>query len=107
MTFQYLKSSNSIIEKRKEPLKRNKNQFLLFCKCSCLDIQNKQTNKNVADTTFKGGKNLLHDRYLLKRYPKLVGQSRITYAVATIFIFARFVKYIPGVTNFFVEIALQ
>ena len=44
---------------------------------------------------------------IFQKYPKLGGQSRITYAVATIFIFARFVKYIPGVTNFFVEKALQ
>ena len=63
----------------------------------------KQTRKNVADTTFKGGKSILHDQYLLERYPKLGGQSRITYAVATIFIFARFVKDILGVSIFFVE----
>ena len=47
----------------------------------------KQTSKNVADTTFKGGKSILHDQNLLERYPKLGGQSRITYAVATISIF--------------------
>ena len=34
----------------------------------------KQTSKNVADTTFKGGKSILHDQYLLERYPKLGGQ---------------------------------
>ena len=60
----------------------------------------KQTSKNVADTTFKGRKSILHDQYLLERYPKLGGQSRITYAVATIFIFSRLVKDILGVTNF-------
>ena len=60
----------------------------------------KQTSKNVADTTFKGGKSILHDQYLLERYPKLGGQSRITYAVATIFMFSRLVKDILGVTNF-------
>ena len=42
----------------------------------------KQTSKNVADTTFKGGKGILHDQHLLERYPKLGGKSRITYAVA-------------------------
>ena len=63
----------------------------------------KQTSKNVADTTFKGGKSILHDQYLLERYPKLGGESRIIYAVATIFIFARFGKDIFGATNFFVE----
>ena len=56
----------------------------------------KQTRKNVADTTFKGGKSILHDQHLLGRHPKLGGQSRITYAVATIFKFARFVKDILG-----------
>ena len=61
----------------------------------------KQTSKNIAGTTFKGGKNILHDQYLLGRYPKLGGQSRITYAVATTFIFARFVKDILGVTNLY------
>ena len=71
----------------------------MFYKCSCLDIK-KKTSKNVADTTFKGGKSILHDQYLLGRYPKLGGQSRITYAVATIFIFPRFVKDILGVTIF-------
>ena len=45
----------------------------------------------------------MHDQYLLERYPKLGGQSKIIYAVATIFIFARFMKDILGVTNFFVE----
>ena len=60
----------------------------------------KQTSKNIAGTTFKGGKDILHDQYLLGRYPKLGGQSRITYAVATTFIFARFVKDIHGVTIF-------
>ena len=60
----------------------------------------KQTSKNIADTTFKGRKSILHDHYLLVRYPKLGGQSRITYAVATILIFARFVKDILGVTIF-------
>ena len=59
-----------------------------------------QTSKNVADTTFKGGKNILHDQYLFGRYPKLGGQSRITYEVATIFIVARFVKNVLGVTIF-------
>ena len=59
----------------------------------------KQTSKNVVDTRFKGGKSILHDQYLLERYPKLGGQSRITYAVATTFIFARFVKDILVVTN--------
>ena len=43
----------------------------------------------------------MHDQYLLERYPKLGGQSRITYAVATTFIFARFVKDILGVTNLY------
>ena len=42
----------------------------------------------------------MHDQYLLGRHPKLGGQSRITYAVATIFIFPRFVKDILGVTIF-------
>ena len=56
----------------------------------------KQTSENIADTTFKGGKRILHDQYLLERYPKLGGQSRITYAVATIFIFERFLKDILG-----------
>ena len=60
----------------------------------------KQTIKNVADTIFEGEKSILHDQYLLERYPKLGGQSRITYAVATTFIFARFVKDIHGVTIF-------
>ena len=54
----------------------------------------KQTRKNVADTTFKGGKSILHDQHLLGTHHKLGGQSRITYAVATIFKFARFVKHI-------------
>ena len=67
----------------------------------------KQTSKNVADTTFKGGKSILHDQYLLERYHKLGGQSGITYAVATIFIFAISVKDILGVSSFFVEKALQ
>ena len=67
----------------------------------------KQTSKNVVDATFKGGKSILHDQYLLGRYPKLGGQSRITYAVAIIFIFARFLKDILGVTTFFVEKTLQ
>ena len=71
----------------------------MFCKGSCLDT--KQTSKNIADTTFKGIKSILHDQYLLERYPKLGGQSRITYAVATTFIFARFVKDILGVTNLY------
>ena len=60
----------------------------------------KQTIKNVAETTFKVGKSILNDQYLLERYPKLGGQSRITYTVATIFILTRFVKDILGVTNF-------
>ena len=60
----------------------------------------KQTKKNVAYRTFKGRKSVLHDQYLLGRYPKLGGQSRITYVVTTIFIFARFVKDILGVTIF-------
>ena len=76
-----------------------KKPFSLFCKCSCLDIQNK-LKKNVAYRTFKGRKSVLHDQYLLGRYPKLGGQSRITYVVTTIFIFARFVKDILGVTIF-------
>ena len=42
----------------------------------------------------------MHDQYLLGRYPKLGGQSRITHAVAIIFIFPRFVKDILGVTIF-------
>ena len=63
----------------------------------------KQTNKNVADTTFKSGKRISHDQYLLERYPKLGGQSRTTYVVAIIIIFPRFLKDILGVTNFFVE----
>ena len=67
----------------------------------------KQTNKNVADTNFKGGKSILHDQYLLERYPKLGGQSRIAYAVPTIFIFRRFVKDILAVTIFFVKKTLQ
>ena len=67
----------------------------------------KQTSKNVVDATFKGGKSIFHDQYLLGRYPKLGGQSRITYAVAIIFIFARFLKDILGVTTFFVEKTLQ
>ena len=67
----------------------------------------KQTSKNLAVTTFKGGKSILHDQYLLEKYPKLGGQSRTTFSVATIFIFSRFVKDIPGVTNFFVEKRLQ
>ena len=56
----------------------------------------KQTSKNIAGTTFKGGKRIFYDQYLLERYPKLGGQSRIIYAVATIFIFERFVKDILG-----------
>ena len=67
----------------------------------------KQTSKNVADTTFKGGKSILHDQNLLERYHKLGGQSGITYTVATIFIFAKSVKDSPGVSSFFVEKALQ
>ena len=59
----------------------------------------KQTSKNVAGPTFKCGKSILHEQYLLERYPELGGQSRITYAVATTFIFARFVKDILVVTN--------
>ena len=51
----------------------------------------------------KGGKGILHDQYLLERYFKLGGESKIIYAVVTIFMFARFVKDILGVTNFFVE----
>ena len=62
----------------------------------------KQTSKNVVDATFKGGKSILHDQYLLGRYPKLGGQSRITYAVAITFL-----KDILGVTIFFVEKTLQ
>ena len=61
----------------------------------------KQTSKNVADTTFKGGKSILHDQNLLERYHKLGGQSGITYTVATIFVFAKSVKDIPGVSSFF------
>ena len=67
----------------------------------------KQTSKNVVDTTFKGGKSILHGQYLLERYPKLGGQSRVIYEVATIFIFAGFVKAILRVTIFFVEKILQ
>ena len=67
----------------------------------------KQTSKNKADATFKGKKSILHDQYLLERYPKLGRQSRITYTVATTFTFARFVKDILGVTNFSVEKSLQ
>ena len=57
----------------------------------------KQISKYVADTNFKGGKSILHDQYLLERYPKLGGKSGITYAVVTIFIFARFLKDFLGV----------
>ena len=60
----------------------------------------KQTNKKVADTTFQGGKSILYDQYLLGRYPKLGGQSRITYAIAITFIFSRFVEDILGATIF-------
>ena len=60
----------------------------------------KQTNKKVADTTFQGGKSILYDQYLLVRYPKLGGQSRITYEIAITSIFSRFVKDILGVTIF-------
>ena len=49
----------------------------------------------------------MHDQYLLERYHKLGGQSGITYTVATIFVFAKSVKDIPGVSSFFVEKALQ
>ena len=49
--------------------------------------------------TFKVKKAFLHDQYLLERYPRLGGQSRITYAVATISIIARFMKDILGVTK--------
>ena len=59
-----------------------------------------QTSKNVADTTFKVGKSILHDQYLFGKYPKLGGQSRITWAVAAIFTFARFMKDVLGVTIF-------
>ena len=45
----------------------------------------------------------LHDQYLLERYPKLDGQSRITNAVVAIFIFVRFMEEILLLTNFFVE----
>ena len=45
----------------------------------------------------------MHDQYFLERYPKLGGQSRITNAVAAIFIFVIFMKDIPLVTIFFVE----
>ena len=38
-----------------------------------------------------------------RKTPKLGGQSRITYAVATIFTFERFMKDILGVTIFCVE----
>ena len=55
----------------------------------------------------KGGKGILHDQYLLERYFKLGGESKIIYAVVTIFMFARFVKDILSVTNFFVEKTLQ
>ena len=55
----------------------------------------------------KGGKGILHDQHLLERYFKLGGESKIIYAVVTIFMFARFVKDILGVTNFFVEKTLQ
>ena len=61
----------------------------------------KQSSKNVADTTFKSGKTFLDDQYLLERYLKLGGKSRISYVVATMFIFARFVKDILGVTILF------
>ena len=67
----------------------------------------KQTSKNVVDATFKGVKSILYDQYLLGRYPKFGGKSRITYAVATIFIFARFLKDILGVSIFFLEKTLQ
>ena len=60
----------------------------------------KETSKNVAETTFKARKSILHDEYLLGRYCKLGGQSRITYPVATTFIFARFVKDLVDVTKF-------
>ena len=42
----------------------------------------------------------MHDQYLIGRYPKLGGQSRIAYAIA---IFARFMKNILGATNFDLE----
>ena len=40
---------------------------------------------------------ILHDQYLLGRYPKLGGQSRISFSVS---IFSRFIKNDLGVTNF-------
>ena len=40
-------------------------------------------------------------------YLKLGRQSRMTYSIAAIFIFARFMKDILGVTSFFVEKTLQ
>ena len=46
------------------------------------------------------GKSIFHNQYLLERYPKLGDQSRITDAVATTFIFVRFMKDALGVTNF-------
>ena len=55
----------------------------------------------------KGGKGILHDQHLLERYFKLGGESKIIYAVVTIFMFARFVKDILGVTKVFVEKTLQ
>ena len=85
---------------------KTKRAFEVKYKTSFLVIQGllfrhtKQTSKNVADTTFKGGKSILYYQYLWGRYPKLGEQSRITYAVATIFIFARLVKDILGVIIF-------
>ena len=98
MTFEYLKSQNSIIQKEKEPLKVNKKTVFLVLQV-LLFRHTKQSSKNVADTTFKGEKSIFHNQYLLERYPKLGGQPRITYAVATIFIFGKFVKDILGVIN--------
>ena len=43
----------------------------------------------------------------IERCPKLGGQSRITYAVAAIFISERLMKDILGVTIFYVEKILQ
>ena len=86
-------------------MKRKKTFFLVLQ--VLLFRQTKQTSKNVGDATMKGGKGILHDQYILERYSKLGAETKIIYAVVTIFMFARFLNYILGVTNFFVEKTLQ
>ena len=44
-----------------------------------------------------GKKTILHNQYLLGRYPKLGEQSRISFSVD---IFTRFIKNSIGITNF-------